>query len=266
MTSESGLRARHLTFSYASEGAVSDVSLSVSPGETIALVGPNGSGKTTLLRLLCGALKPASGTASIDGLDVRRAAPRELARKVAVVPQQVDPTLSLTVESVVALGRTPYTSLLGALTALDRAALHEAMEATDTLSLRKQRFSELSGGEQRRVALAMALAQGTTYLLLDEPTTHLDLHHQHAFFELLQTLRTGRDIAILAVMHDLNLAALYFESMVVMNAGSVLAHGNPADILTKPEVMAVFRAPLEIVSHPQTGVPQVLLQREHWPR
>jgi iron complex transport system ATP-binding protein len=262
MTCENGLQARHLTFAYGSRVAVRDVSLSVSPGETMALVGPNGSGKTTLLRLLSGAMKPAGGSSSIDGVHVQGTPTRVLARKVAVVPQHVDPTLSLTVESMVALGRTPYTSLLRPMSSLDRLALHEAMEATDTLSLRGHRFSELSGGEQQRVALAMAMAQGTPYLLLDEPTVHLDLHHQHAFFELLQKLRARREIGILAVMHDLNLAALYFEAMVVMAAGSIRARGKPAEILTEPETMAVFRAPLEIVSHPQTGVPQVLLQRE----
>jgi iron complex transport system ATP-binding protein len=262
MTCESGLRARHLTFAYGPTVAVRDVSLSLSPGETIALVGPNGSGKTTLLRLLCGALKPGGGDSSIDGLNAQRTPARALARKVAVVPQHVDPTLSLTVESMVALGRTPYTSLLRPMSAPDRLALYEAMEATDTLPLRQHRFSELSGGEQRRVALAMAMAQETPYLLLDEPTAHLDLHHQHAFFELLQTLRARRELAILAVMHDLNLAALYFDSMVVLDAGSVRAQGKPGEILTKQETLAVFRAPLEIVSHPQTGVPQVLLQRE----
>src|SRR5438270_9771432 len=162
MTSEIGLQARHLRFAYGSWIAVHDVSLSVSPGDTIALVGPNGSGKTTLLRLLSGALKPAGGSSSIDGVDVQRAPARELARKVAVVPQHVNPTLALTVESMVALGRTPYTSLLRPMSPLDRQALNEAMDATETLSLRNHRFNELSGGEQRRVALAMAMAQGTS--------------------------------------------------------------------------------------------------------
>ena len=129
------------------------------------------------------------------------------------------------------------------------------------MSLRGKRYNELSGGEQRRVALAMAMAQGTEYLLLDEPTVHLDLHHQHAFFELLHTLREVRDLGILAVMHDLNLAALYFNTIVVMDAGSVRAHGAPADILRMQDAMNVFRAPLTVVSHPQTGTPQVLLQR-----
>lgn len=261
MTSENGLHAQHVKFSYGSHVAVSDVSLSLAPGDTVALTGPNGSGKTTLLRLLSGALRPDHGSISIDGQKVHAAAPRDLARKIAVVAQQVDPTLSLSVDSMVALGRTPYTGLVRPLSSVDRAALEQAMEATDTVSLRSKRFNELSGGEQQRVALAMAMAQGTSYLLLDEPTVHLDLHHQHAFFELLQMLRKVREIGILAVMHDLNLAALYFSMMVVMDDGAVRAQGQPSEILTKPEAMSVFRAPLEIVSHPQTGVPQVLLQR-----
>lgn len=261
MMSEPGLQARQVTYSYGSYRAVSGAALSLLPGETIALTGPNGSGKTTLLRLLSGSLTPESGTIEIDGLRLRDVAPRELARKIAVVPQHVDPTLSLTVESMVALGRTPYTGLLRPMSPLDRSALDHAMESTDTLALRRHRFSELSGGEQRRVALAMAMAQGTAYLLLDEPTVHLDLHHQHAFFELLHTLQATRGLGILAVMHDLNLAALYFRTMVVMDGGMVRACAAPTEIVTSPDIMRIFRAPLEIVTHPQSGVPQVLLQR-----
>jgi iron complex transport system ATP-binding protein len=261
MTSDHDLLARHVSFSYGSAFAVRDVSLSLAPGDTVALVGPNGSGKTTMLRLLSGALKAQTGAVTINGRPIGSSSPRELARKIAVVPQHVDPTLALTVEAMVALGRTPYTGLLKPMSPLDRAALGQAMEATETVSLRGKRFNELSGGEQRRVALAMAMAQGTSYLLLDEPTVHLDLHHQHAFFELLQTLRTVRDIGILAVMHDLNLAALYFDTIVVMDGGSVRARGAPADILRRRDAMDVFRAPLDIVSHPQSGIPQVLLQR-----
>jgi iron complex transport system ATP-binding protein len=261
MTSDFKLLAQHVWFAYGATYAVRDVSLSIAPGDTVSLVGPNGSGKTTLLRLLSGALKAERGGVTIDGRPIASSSPRELARKIAVVPQHVDPSLALTVESMVALGRTPYTGLLRPLSPVDRIALGEAMEATETESLRGKRYNELSGGEQRRVALAMAMAQGTEYLLLDEPTVHLDLHHQHAFFELLHTLRGRRDIGILAVMHDLNLAALYFNTIVVMDAGSVRAHGAPADILHEQEAMDVFRAPLAVVPHPQTGIPQVLLQR-----
>lgn len=261
MTSEPGLLAQHVSYSYGRNRAVREVSLCLAPGNTVALVGPNGSGKTTLLRLLSGALKLETGSMNIDGRPVKEYSPRELARKIAVVPQYVDPSLGLTVESMVALGRTPYTGVLRPLSGLDRAALAQAMEATETMPLRAKRFNELSGGEQRQVALAMAMAQGTEYLLLDEPTVHLDLHHQHAFFELLQTLRSVRPLGILAVMHDLNLAALHFSTIVVMEAGSVRARGAPAEILSDPDAMGVFRAPLDVVSHPQTGLPQVLLQR-----
>ncbi len=261
MTSERGLLAQHVSFSYGTNPAVRDVSLSLAPNDTVALVGPNGSGKTTLLRLLSGALRSGTGMVRIDGRPVRDSSPRELARRIAVVPQHVDPSLGLTVEAMVALGRTPYTGMLRPLSQADRAALSQAMQATETMPLRAKRFNELSGGEQQRVALAMAMAQGTEYLLLDEPTVHLDLHHQHAFFELLQALRSVRPMGILAVMHDLNLAALHFSTIVVMEGGSVRAQGEPEEILHSPDAMGVFRAPLDVVSHPQTGLPQVLLQR-----
>lgn len=259
--SERGLRARNVTYAYGQHVAVKDADLDLAPGDTAALVGPNGSGKTTLLQLLSGTRRPGGGTVQLDGLAIDRLSPRARAHGIAVVSQHVDPALPLTVHAVVALGRTAYGGLLRPLSQRDRLALDDAMEATDVRLLRNERFNELSGGEQRRVALAMAIAQGTSYLLLDEPTVHLDLHHQHAFFELLGSLRATRNIGVLAVMHDLNLAALYFDTLVVMQDGQIKARGKPSSVLTDPAAMSVFRAPLETVMHPQTGVPQVLLQR-----
>ena len=258
---ERGIAAASVSYAYGASPAVQSVSLSLQPGEAVALTGPNGSGKTTLLRLLSRSLVPADGTVTLDGVDLRRISPRALARQVAVVPQQVEPSLALTVEAMVALGRTPYSGLLRPASDSDRAAIEDALVATDVGGMRRKRFNELSGGEQQRVALAMAVAQETPYLLLDEPTVHLDLHHQHAFFELLHELRTARNLGILAVIHDLNLAALHFQRMVVLEAGAMRADGPPAEILRAPGVMRVFKAPLEIVTHPQTGSPQVLMRR-----
>jgi iron complex transport system ATP-binding protein len=187
--------------------------------------------------------------------------PRQRARSIAVVPQNVNGSLAFRVEDLVAMGRTPYAGLFGVRSTEDTRAVREALVATDTHDLAGRRFSELSGGEQQRVVLAMALAQETPYLLLDEPTIHLDLHHQHELLELLHRLRVERGLGILAVMHDLNLASLYFDRLAILSEGRLAAEGAPRDVLLRPEVLSVFQAPLAIVSHPQSGVPQLLLQR-----
>lgn len=248
-------------FSYGNEPVVRDVSLTLLPTDMLALAGPNGSGKTTLLKLLTGVRAPQSGDVSLDGRPVSQFAPRELARQVAVVPQRVESSLMFTVRQMVGMGRTPYIGLLGPPKRSDREAVDSALEVTELRSLADRRFTELSGGEQQRVALAMALAQETRFLLLDEPTVHLDLHHQHELLELLRQLHRNRGIGVIAVMHDLNLAALYFDRLAVMERGRLVADGATGETMTRPEVLSVFRAPLSVVRHPEADVPQVLLRR-----
>jgi iron complex transport system ATP-binding protein len=227
-----------------------------------ALAGPNGSGKTTLLRLLSGVLRPSQGSVSLDGRDLRHISERERARLVAVVPQHLEPHLGFQVEAVVEMGRSSYAHLLRPLSSQDRAAVRAAMDATGVSAFASRIFNELSGGEQQRVMLAMALAQQTDYLLLDEPTVHLDLHHQHSLLELLVKLRGERGIGVLAVMHDLNLSSLYFERLAVMDRGEIVADGAPNDILQRDDSLSIFGAPLLRTLHPQTGATQVVLERE----
>jgi iron complex transport system ATP-binding protein len=164
------------------------------------------------------------------------------------------------VRDIVAMGRAPYASFLGSPTHQDRRAVAEALAAAEVEALADRRFGELSGGEQQRVMLAMSLAQNADYLLLDEPTVHLDLHHQYQLLELLRGLRRRRGIGIVAVMHDLNLAALYFERLAILHSGRLVADGSPAEILRQPQHRAIFQAPLSLVTHPDRGVPQVLLR------
>jgi iron complex transport system ATP-binding protein len=227
----------------------------------VALVGPNGSGKTTLLKALGGELTPVRGAVRVARQNVRGLPARQLARHIAMVPQYTDPELAFSVEQLVSMGRTPYATLLGSATAADRLAIDAALRATDTGRLSARPFRELSGGEQQRVVLAMALAQETPFLLLDEPTVHLDLQHQQGLMELLRGLRHDRGMGVLAVVHDLNLAALYCDRMALLAAGHLIADGVPADILRQPGCLSVFGAALAVVDHPRTGVPQVLLDR-----
>jgi iron complex transport system ATP-binding protein len=262
MQSERGLRATAAHFTYDRTEVLHGISLGLAPGETLALAGPNGSGKTTLLKLFSGARRPSSGLATLDGAELSALSARDRARRIAVVSQHVDPSLTFSVESMVSMGRTAYRGLLqGASSSDDRRAIEQALDETDCTALLSRRFAELSGGEQQRVMLAMALAQETDYLLLDEPTVHLDLHHQHHLLELLRRLSAGRGIGILAVMHDLNLAALYFDRIAFLDRGRLIANGPPSDVLRQDGPLSIYRAPLRVVAHPQTGVPQVFLER-----
>lgn len=256
-----GLRGEALGFSYGSEPVLQDVSFSLRRGELVSVAGPNGSGKTTLLKLLSGVLRPTTGAVSLDGSDLRQLPPRTVARRVAVLHQTVDPRLMFRVEDLVSMGRTPHMSFFGGPGAGDREAVERAIQAAGVADLRRRAFNTLSGGEQRRVMLAMALAQEMDYLLLDEPTVHLDLQHQHELLELLCRLHGERGIGVVAVMHDLNLAALYFDRLTVLRGGQVVADAPADEALNQPEVLSVFRAPLQVVPHPSTGVPQVLLDR-----
>lgn len=256
-----GLAAASVTFAYAARAVVDGVSLSLRHGDRLALTGPNGSGKTTLLRLLGGTIRPVAGRVVLDGRDVRDMGRAQIARRIAVVAQHVDPSLTFTVRDLVAMGRTPYLSPLGSLARHDRHAIERSLEAVDAVGLASRQFAGLSGGEQQRVMVAMALAQETDFLLLDEPTVHLDLQHQHELLELLSRLQEERALGLLAVMHDLNLAALYFDRIAVLSEGSLVAEGLPGEVLTRADTLQVFNAPLSVISHPRTGAPQVLLDR-----
>jgi len=255
------LCARKVDFAYNGSPVLREVTLSVPEGALIALAGPNGSGKTTLLGLLSGLRRPAAGEVTLDGLPLQRRSPRERARTIAVVPQRIDPRLAYTTRQLVVMGRTPHAGFFGQTGPRDAHAVERAMKSADVVSLADRRYSELSSGEQQRVAVAMALAQEAQYLLLDEPAVHLDLQHQHELFELLRELHHERGVAILAVLHDLNLAALYFDRLALLNRGALVADGPSGDVVREPSLLALFRAPLAVVSHPSAGVPQVLLER-----
>lgn len=260
MSETVGLAARGVSFAYDGHEVVRDISLDIAPGDLVALVGPNGSGKTTLLKLLSGERSPTSGEVVLERKPLTRYPARDRAKRIAVVLQHTDPGLTFRVRELVEMGRTPHTGMLALFSRHDTGAVDRALSLTRTDPLADRRFSELSGGEQQRVVLAMALAQESDYILLDEPTVHLDLLHQYELLELLRRLHLERRIAVLAVMHDLNLAALYFNRIAVLSRGHLVREGPPADVLPSGDVLRVFEAPLQIIDHPVTGTPQVLLE------
>jgi iron complex transport system ATP-binding protein len=247
-----------LTVNYGIHPALHEVSLSVRRGETLALIGPNGAGKTTLIRAASGVLKMQAGTVWVAGQDIRRMSPAERARRIAVVPQARNLPDDFTVWQTAMLGRTPHLDWLGHPGPRDGEQVRWALERTGALELAERLIGQLSGGEQQRVLLARALAQDTPILLLDEPTTHLDLRHQSGLLSLVRKLARERGLAVLMALHDLNLAALYADRVALLVSGRIQAAGSPQEVLTAPRLADAYGVPVEVILHPEYGTPLVL--------
>ena len=245
--------AQNLVWGVRRKTIVADVSLAVAPGETLGLIGPNGSGKSSLLRLLAGLKQPQSGRVEILGQDIARVPRRALARQVAFVQQSAATDTNVSVRDVVRLGRTPHRSALSGWTATDEAAVSAALEQVDMTDRRTQAWQTLSGGERQRVHIARALAQSPRVMFLDAPTNHLDIHHQ---IEILRMVR-DLDLTSIVALHDLNLAAMFCDRIVVLQAGAVVACGTPEAVLTPDLLREVFRVEAEVSAGRCPGQPHI---------
>jgi iron complex transport system ATP-binding protein len=233
-----------------------DVTLMIEQGTFLAVVGPNGAGKTTLLRAVNGLLEPRSGEVRVDGTSVVDLSARELARRVATVPQETSLGFDFDARSIVEMGRTPHrTRLRGAATA-DEVAVEQALERTNIRSLAHRPVGELSGGERQRVLLARAVAQETPVLVLDEPTASLDINHQLATLSLAQELVREGHTAVAAI-HDLDLAARFCDQMALLTDGEIVAVGAPDEVLTSERLAEAYGVPTEVTVNPVTGTPTV---------
>jgi iron complex transport system ATP-binding protein len=233
------LVARSLAAGYGARAVLCDVDLTLAPGRLVALVGPNGAGKSTLLRALAGLLRPSAGSVTLDGVDVATLSRSALAARIAVVPQTFDTLFPFTVREIVALGRTSRLGLFTRPTRGDSAAVARAVTEQHLDALVDRRLDALSGGERQRVVLAMALAQEADVLLLDEPTAHLDPAHQIGTVRRAAELARTRGVIALAVLHDLNLAALA-DRVLVLDGGRIVADGAPEIALSAEVVARVF--------------------------
>lgn len=234
-----------VTFGYERQPLMYDVSVQVRSGEMVGLLGPNGSGKTTLLRLISGVLQPQAGRICLHDRDLHRWGRRAVAQRIAVVPQTLHMPFAFTVEQMVSLGRTPFISFFGSFNKRDRSVVQDALQAADALAIAQHTFNNLSGGEQQRVLIAMALAQEPALLLLDEPTAHLDIKYQVEVLELAQRLNRERGMTVIAAMHDLNLAARYFPRLLLFQRG-IVADASPTEVLQPGLLSRVYGVNVQV--------------------
>jgi iron complex transport system ATP-binding protein len=251
------LQGSNLAYGYARDGAsrfsLSDVNVDVPSGSLTGLLGPNGCGKTTLLKLLAGMLAPHGGAVTLNGAPLRHLTRREIARRIAVVPQETHPAFDYTVMEMVLMGRHPHLGLLQLEGPRDLALARDALEATGTAPLADRAYMTLSGGEKQRVVIASALTQAADVLLLDEPTASLDLGYQLEVAALLSRLNRNRGVTMLMATHDLNLAAALCDRLVLMRDGQVLAQGATNEVLTAQSVRQMYDVVADVRYHEGAG-------------
>lgn len=249
---------KNLSVAFGSRPILTDINLEIRTGQVMAIIGPNGAGKSTLIRAMSGVVPQRSGKVTFKSHNLLALSPAQRARLLAVVPQARELPGDYTVAQTVLLGRTPYLNFLGIASPQDYELVRQALESTQLADMADRLVGELSGGEQQRVLLARALAQDTPLLLLDEPTTHLDLQHQSSLLNLVRRLAREKDLAVLMVLHELNHASLYADQVALLAGGRITAVGTPSQVLTSDLLTSVYKVPVNVIPHPEYGSPLVL--------
>ena len=234
------IEVENLGFSYSKKTILQNLSFSVKKGTFLGIIGPNGAGKTTLLNLLCALLKPEAGSIKIGSKDVDSYHVKELAREIAIVRQEFVPVFDFSVNEIVSMARTPYLGSLAFQGEIDKQIITESLEVTDTAKFAERLLGSLSGGERQRVFIARALAQKTPILLLDEPTSFLDMKHQVGIYDLLKDAQTGQNKTLVAVTHDINLAAQYCNEILLLFRDNSYKFGSPGEVLTEEQITTLF--------------------------
>jgi iron-siderophore transport system ATP-binding protein len=264
VTEHHTLQVEGVTLAYGDRVVVDSFDLLVPPGRITAIVGANACGKSTLLRAMSRLLAPKAGRVLLDGKDLHQLPTKQVARTLGLLPQSPIAPEGIVVADLVSRGRNPHQGMLSRWTAEDDEAVAEALRMTDTVELADRPVDELSGGQRQRTWIAMALAQHTDILLLDEPTTFLDVSHQVDVLDLLTDLNRQRGTTIVMVLHDLNLAARYADHLIAVRAGLLHAAGDPAEVLTADVVRDVFGMECQVIPDPVSGKPMVLpIGRHH---
>ncbi|MGE0217353.1 ABC transporter ATP-binding protein [Mycolicibacterium sp.] len=252
------LQAQGLSIGYEDTTVISDLSVTIADDRITVIVGPNACGKSTLLRGLARLLKPSAGQVVLDGTDIARMHTKEVARRLGLLPQTSVAPEGITVADLVARGRYPHQKLLRQWSNDDEAAVADAMASTGVTELAGRLVDELSGGQRQRVWVAMVLAAQTPLLLLDEPTTFLDIAHQVELLDLFARLNRERGQTVVAVLHDLNHACRYADDIIVMKSGQIVTQGDPGTVITEGLVQQVYGLACQIIDDPQTGTPLVI--------
>ncbi len=252
------LEVKSLSVSYGSRPVLKNISFDLGAGSILAVIGPNGAGKTTLIRALSGIAPLAAGEVVVHGRQLNQLSVSERARWIAVVPQARNLPPAFSAWETVLLGRTPHLNWLGQVSARDETIARQAMERTQTLELAERLVGELSGGEQQRLLLARALAQAAPILLLDEPTSHLDLQYQLTLLDQVRSLARQENLAVLVVLHDLNLAARYADRVALLVNGELRALGPTHEVLTPELLSPVYHVPLEIFHAGPSNLPYII--------
>jgi iron complex transport system ATP-binding protein len=251
------LRLDGVSVDLAGRRIVSGIDLTVGDGEFVGLLGPNGSGKSTILKAIYRVHRPSDGRVLVDGADLLALAPREAARRVAVVAQESVSEFDFTVREIVMTGRIPHKRSFSRDTDADHAVVDGAMDRVGCAHLAYRSFNTLSGGEKQLALIARALAQGADHLVLDEPTNHLDIQHQVGILELV----AGLGVSVLAALHDLSLAALFCGAVHVLSGGRIVAGGPPGTVITPETIHAAYGADVLVIAHPDTGTPHLIPRR-----
>jgi iron complex transport system ATP-binding protein len=249
------LAASNLALSYEEIVVARDLSIQIPDGRVSALIGPNGSGKSTLLRALSRLLKPKAGDVVLDGKAINSYSTKEVARRLAILPQVLIAPEALTVEELVSYGRFPQRRSIVGMREEDRDAIEWALSVTRTTELRDRAVDHLSGGQRQRAWIALVLAQGTDLILLDEPTTFLDIAYQLEVLELLKHLNEAEGKTIVMVLHDINMACEYSQRLFALRDGTLVAQGDPREVLKAQLVREVFGIDAHILEHPTSGAP-----------
>ena len=251
---------RNLSFSFRDKQVLKQISLSVQPGEMVGILGPNGSGKTTLLKILSMVLDGKDGEVNLNGKEIRSYGRRTLSRLLAVVPQESQVSFPYTVAEIVLMGRANYLGAFSLESKKDLEVATESMRMTETLAFADSYLHELSGGEKQRVIIARALAQEPSALLLDEPSTFLDIRHQFQIHDLVQRLNRERGLTVLCALHDLNLASLFFPRIVILHEGKIYRDGPPTEVLTEETIQEVYGIKVRVQWDASGERPQIFIR------
>jgi iron complex transport system ATP-binding protein len=253
------LNVRHLSAGYNDTNVIEDISFSLQPGEFVSILGRNGSGKSTLIKALQGMLKKSAGSVEVESENVFSLSARKLAKRIAYVPQISSLVFPFSVEEIIQMGRYIHQQRLSGPSPDDQKTAREVMELTGISHLRKKKIANLSGGEQQRVFIARALAQNTPLLLLDEPSSHLDISYQIEIYRILKRLQQEKGKTILSTEHNINLAIPYSQRLILLKKGKIYAQGSPEELITKSHIRNVFGAEVDIRVNPHSKLPEIAL-------